>query len=331
MVHGPKKPADIEISYWKNLLAELENEKKNAHLSFLTLIVFILLNVIAFVMTRHYSILWILCSLLFCVFSILFIVMPTTRHSNEQEPHEAKVHIDTAHILEHKKVLGLAFWNSFFINSQPMAFGIIALFSIDIPLILYLTAISQILTLEVAGLLLLQSVGMILFYVGIIRMRPYDSGFLEQIWAVGRSVKDVLKGRPVKRFRNVFLTVLFISVFVASLVAAMLMPGSSVKMIRGESNIDLAKELAPLLMIFFSQFLLVREAQSVASRRMAEALLRKKLSLVKTWDAPKEGGLEGLEEQMPSYFKVVRHDILGYMPVYMMNPDLAVIFADESV
>ncbi|MGD0819028.1 MAG: hypothetical protein ABR986_11645, partial [Methanomassiliicoccales archaeon] len=282
-----------------------------------------------FIMTSQYAILWTLSSLLFCVFSILFIVMPTTRPVKEQEPKEAKAHIDAAKVLENKKLLGLAFWNSFFINSQPMAFGIIAIFSVDIPLIAYLAIVSQVLTWEVTLLLLLQSAGMILFYVGIVRMKPYDTGFLEQVWSVGKSVADMLKGRSVKRFKNVFFTVLFLSVFVVSLAAAMLMPGSSVKMLRGDANVDLAKEFVPLVIIFLSQFLLVRETQSAASRRMAENLLRKKLSMKRSRDGSEETGLEDLEEQMPMYFKVVRHDILGFMPVYMMNPDLGVIFRDQ--
>jgi hypothetical protein len=319
-----------EKSYQKKMLVELENVKKGVPLSLLIIFSFFLMNMVALVLTSHYAILWVLSSLLFCVFSVLFIMMPTTRRTKEQEPNEGKVRIDAADILEHKKLLGLAFWNSFFMNSEPMAFGIIALFSADIPLILYLTFISQILTWEVAGFLLLQSVGMIAFYVGIVRMKPYENRFLEDVWSIERSVTGVLRGRPVKRFRTVFFTALFISIFVLSLVAAMLMPGSSVKMLRGDTNIDLAKEVAPLLLIFLSQFLLVRETQSVASRRMAEALLREKRSLAEKQDAPNAKGVEALEQHMPTYFKVVRHDILGYMPVYMMIPDLSVIFSDET-
>ena len=330
LVQGPRKPDEIETSYWKEMLVDLDKEKKSLPISLMIILVFFLLNVLAFVLTRHYDILWILSSLLFCVFSVLFIIMPTTRRTNEQEPLEPKAHIDTTSILEHKKVLGLAFWNSYFINSQPMAFGTIALFLIDVPLVVYLTIISQVLTLEVAGLLLLQAGGMILFYVGIIRLKPYEGGFLEEVWSVERSVAGALRGRSVMRFRTVFFTALFISVFVASLVSAMLMPGSTFKALRGGSNIDLAQEVLPLVLIFISQFLLVRETQSVASRGMAESLLRKKLSLRNEQNAPKERGIEGLEAEMPAYFKVTRHDILGYMPVYMMVPDLSVIFSDET-
>ena len=311
------------------MLVDLERERKSYPVSFMIILIFFLLNILAFVLTRHFDVLWILSSLLFCVFSVLFIVMPTTRRTKEQEPKEAQVRIDTATILEHKKVLGLAFWNSFFINSQPMAFGIIALFLIDIPFVVYLTVIGQVLTLGVAGLLLLQAAGMILFYVGIVRLKPYEGDFLEEVWSVERSVAGALRGRSVIRFRAVFITAMFISVFVASLVSAMLLPGSSFKALRGGSNIDLAQEAAPLILIFVSQFLLVRETQSVASRGMAESLLRKKLSFIDHQDAPQERGLEGLEAEMPAYFKVTRHDILGYMPVYMMVPDLSVIFSDE--
>ena len=312
------------------MLVDLERERKSYPVSFMIILIFFLLNILAFVLTRHFDVLWILSSLLFCVFSVLFIVMPTTRRTKEQEPKEAQVRIDTATILEHKKVLGLAFWNSFFINSQPMAFGIIALFLIDIPFVVYLTVIGQVLTLGVAGLLLLQAAGMILFYVGIVRLKPYEGDFLEEVWSVERSVAGALRGRSVIRFRAVFITAMFISVFVASLVSAMLLPGSSFKALRGGSNIDLAQEAAPLILIFVSQFLLVRETQSVASRGMAESLLRKKLSLRNEQNAPKERGIEGLEAEMPAYFKVTRHDILGYMPVYMMVPDLSVIFSDET-
>jgi hypothetical protein len=214
-----------------------------------------------------------------------------------------------------------------------MAYGIIALFLVDIPLVTYLTFISPVLTLGVAGLLLLQAIGMILFYIGIIRLKPYEGGFIEEVWSVERSVAGALRGRSVIRFRTVFFTALFISAFMASLVSAMLMPGSAFKALRGDSNIDLDHEAVPLILIFISQFLLVRETQSVASREMAETMLRKKLSLMDNKTAPKERGLEeGLEEleaKMPAYFKVTRHDLLGYMPVYMMVPDLSVIFSDE--
>jgi hypothetical protein len=330
MVLGLRGQDALVTSHGKEMLFELEKVRKSVPLSILTIFVFLLLNLTAFFLTSHYAILWILSSLLFCVFSMLFVMMPTTRRTREQEPEEMKVHINKSNIMEHKKVLGLAFWNSFFINSEPMAFGIIALFSFDIPLVLYLAIVSQILTWDVAGLLLVQSAGMILFYVGIVRMKPYEGKFLEEVWSVERSVAGVLKGRSVKRFRTIFFTSLFISIFVASLVAAMLMPGSSVKLLRGDANIDLAKEVAPLLLIFLSQFLLVRETQGVASRRMADALLRKKLSLGETHDEGKGERFNELDGHMPAYFKVVRHDILGYMPVYMMVPDLSIIFLKEK-
>ena len=320
--------AKAESDYWKDMLTDLEHQKKNAFLSALTFIVFVLMNLIAFSLTKQYGILWMLSSLLFCVFSVIFIIMPTTRHAKKQEPKEATVRIGAASILERKKTLALALWNSFFINSQPMALGIIALFTFDIPLIIYLTAITQVLTPEVAGLLLLQSGAMIFFYIGIVRMKPYDVGFLEDVWSVGRSVTDILRGRSVKMFRSFFFTALLLTLFVVSLVLVMLMPGSAVKMIRGDSNIDLAQEFVPLIIIFLSQFILVRETQSVVSRRMAESFLRKKISVMDP-DAYTDGvGLKGLEQHMPRYFKVVRHDIFGFMPVYMMNPDLGVIFRD---
>jgi hypothetical protein len=331
MVQDPKKPQGVETAHWKELLIELEQEKKSLPISFMIILVFFLLNILAIILTSHYDILWILSSLLFCVFSVLFIIMPTTRRAKEQEPVEAKVHIDRASIMEHKKMLGLAFWNSYFINSQPMAFGIIAIFSIDIPLVVYLTVISQVLTLEVAGLLLLQAAGMILYYIGIIWLKPYEGGFLEEVWSVERSVAGALRGRSVIRFRTVFFTAVIISVFVASLVSAMLLPGSTFKALRGGSNINLAQEVAPLILIFISQFLLVRETQSIASRGVAESLLRKKLSLTNVLDDPREKGLEGLDAEMPAFFKVTRHDILGYMPVYMMVPDLSIIFSDEMI
>jgi hypothetical protein len=33
---------------------------------------------------------------------------------------------------------------------------------------------------------------------------------------------------------------------------------------------------------------------------------------------------------MPAYFKVVRHDIFGFLPVYLMNPDLGAILGDRD-
>jgi hypothetical protein len=108
----------------------------------------------------------------------------------------------------------------------------------------------------------------------------------------------------------------------------MLLPGSSIRMLKGDSNIDLAKGMAPLILIFLSQFILVRETQGISSRRMAENLLRRKLRLMESRDNERDAGLEGLEEQMPMYFKVIRHDIFGFMPVYMMSPDLGAILGD---
>jgi hypothetical protein len=317
------------MDYWEGMLSNMNREKRKATLP-ATVGVFFLLNLTAFLMTDQYAVVWILSSLLFCVFSVLFLIMPTTRPSKVREPAERKLRLDKANVIENKELLGLAMWNGFFMNSQPMAFGVVAIFSFDISLILYLGIIGQVLTAEVTGLLLLQSAGIILFYIGIVRIKPYDVGFLEEVWSIGRSVKDVLKGRSVRRFRNVFLTVLVLSVFVASLVIAMLLPGSSIKMLRGDSNVDLAKVMAPIVLIFLSQFILVRVTQGLSSRRMAEDMLRRKLSLLRSRHDVRGTGIEDLDEHMPMYFKVVRHDILGFFPVYMMSPDLAAILGEKG-
>jgi hypothetical protein len=319
-----------ELDYWKSMLSRLESEREMKVHKALTVIIFSLMNLMAFLLTDQYAILWILSSLLFCVFSVLFLIMPTTRRSRVPEPKGAKMHVDRSSLMENKELIGLALWNGFFINSQPMAFGIIAIFSFDIPLIVLLGIIGQVLTLEVTGLLLLQSVGMILFYVSIVRIKPYSIGFLEDVRSIGRSVRDILSGRSIKRFRNIFLTVLVLSVFVLSLIAAMLLPGSSIRMLRGDSNVDLAKGAAPLVLIFLSQFILVREAQGISSRRMAENLLERKLSLMESRENVRDKGLEGLEEQMPMFFKVIRHDIFGFMPVYMMSPDMGEILRERT-
>jgi hypothetical protein len=323
-------PEGEDQAYWQGMLLGLEKEKKGTASTKLTIASFLLLNLAALLLTDEYAVLWILSSLLFCVFSILFIIMPTTKRSLVQGPKEAPIRLDPANVLDKKELLGLAFWNGFFINSQPMALGIITIFSLDISSIVYLGLFVQVLTLDVTVLLLLQSVGMILYYVGIVRIRPYDLNFLEKVRSIGRSVEDVLHGRSVRHFRSAFLTILVLSIFVASLIAAMLLPGSSIRMLRGNSNVDLAKEIVPLVLIFLSQFLLVRKAQGLSSRIMAEDLLRRKLKLLSSRDDPEQPGLEGLEERMPAYFKVVRHDIIGFLPVYLMNPDLGAILGDRS-
>ncbi len=311
------------------MLLKLEKERRKVSTPAFTITLLLLLNLLAVVMTDQYAILWILSSLLFCVFSILFLVMPTTKRSAIQEPKEGKLNLDRANVMENKELLGLALWNGFFINSQPMARGIIAIFSFDILLIISLGVVGQVLTLEVTGLLLLQSMGMIVFYVGIIKIRPYDKQFLEEVQSIGRSVRDFLKGRPVRRFKGVFFTLLVLSVFVLSLITAMLLPGSSIKLLRGDSNVDLVKGAIPLALIFISQFLLVRQTQGISSRRMADDLLRRKLALLETRTAPEGTGVNGLEGQMPRYFKVIRHDIFGHLPVYLMNPDLAAILGEQ--
>ena len=165
-------PEGEDLAYWQGMLIGLEMEKKSTASTKLTVASFLLLNLAALLLTDEYAVLWILSSLLFCVFSILFLIMPTTKRSRVQEPQEASVHLDPANVMAKRELLGLAFWNGYFINSQPMALGIITIFSLDISLIVYLGLFVQVLTLEATGVLLLQSVGMIVYYVGIVRIRP---------------------------------------------------------------------------------------------------------------------------------------------------------------
>jgi hypothetical protein len=316
-------PGAEEIEYWKDMLSQLDLEGDGQMLPMVT--AFLLLNLTAFLLTDQYPIFWILSSLWFCVFSVLFFIMPTTRAPKEHEPEDGKPRFDKASLLENKKLLGLALWNGFFMNTRPMAFGITAIFFFDTGLVVYLGIIDHMLTMEVTGILLLQSVGIILYYVGIVWIRPYDMRFLEEVRSIGRSVKGVWNGRSLRQFRSLFLTVLVLTVFVASTLIATLLPGSSIRILRGDSNIDLARGAIPLILVFLSQFILVRVTQGRSSRMMAKDLLMRKLGLIASPEPAHGADMEELDALMPMYFKVVRHDILGHLPVYLMSPDLKTI------
>lgn len=63
------------------MLLNLEKEKKRTASTTLTIASFFLLNLAAFFLTDKYAVLWILSSLLFCEFSIFFLIMPTRKRS----------------------------------------------------------------------------------------------------------------------------------------------------------------------------------------------------------------------------------------------------------
>ena len=122
-------------------------------------------------------------------------------------------------LAEHRWTIAKIFWNSFFINSQPLAAAFMAIYSLNILFALLRDEGT------VGWLIIFQSAAILVFYLAIAIFKPYTGGFLESVMGIQTTVSTKLHRRVEPLWKIVLPIGLAAGVVALVLIAAMLLPG----------------------------------------------------------------------------------------------------------
>jgi hypothetical protein len=198
---------------------------------------------------------------------------------------------------------------------------------------------------QTALLMVVQIVFIILFYALMLLIEPQAQG----ITKIAVSFKQKFDDARIMDKKAYYILVLaMIGVITVSgvlVIGAMLLPGFVLQTFLADINLFPNVNLALIALVFLSQLIIMRHFQSVTSRWMAVNLLKtrlenlnndvlRKLDLLDMMpgDDEKLVSLRYLKKKYYSIaiYDVIRQDLFGYSPVYMVGPRLRYVL-DESV
>lgn len=298
----------------------------------------------------HYAIYWIVVGFFVYMYYFIVLLFPTTRRvrtpAEKMEGVKPKRKREWSRgartaIMRGKKAVTIAFWNSFFIGTQTLARGIGLLLAISIAFAL-LALVAGTLDQASAAIVVGQALAIIGYYYVIIRFRPYSKDFLKRVSQV--KIDERTLGRWQAYFRGVVVVLVLLTVLVIFIVSAIFLPKRSVEAVLSNIGPDAGLALVGIIVIFISQFVLVRYIQGFDSARLTIRFIRSKLQfldhdvLAELERIDKDGtGAEGSAAfqairtrfRVSRIYKVVYKDIFGILPTYPIIVDFRSVLDKE--
>lgn len=344
--------AEEEIKKEEREEAQLLRSEILAHQNTLIIIGCLLANIVVATLLPSYTVAWIAASFFLYVFAPLIMLIPTEGGKDllpDKEELERYIAIIRDYgFLKDTKTLGHVIWNVFFINSQSLAIGYCVIFLIDIVFSSVSGFFTATLPQVTAFQVILQSIVIILFFIGIWKYKPYSPHFVDTV----HQMHNRLRSR-MKEAWKVILVLGGISAGLSLLVVmAMLLPGFILGEVVKAPDVVNAITIVPIALIFISQLAVLRYLQGVYSKELALRLITQKVQSlrriqddlhrvmsVRDSEMPEAGASDGpvsINELQRLYvrtriYTTKRHTLFGYLPVYMVIPDFSLIIGKESI
>jgi len=245
------------------------------------------------------------------------------------------------------RVYWKVFWDTFFINCQPLAAGFGLVFGINVIFALFSGYLAGSLRPGAAALITLQSLAIILFYAGILYVRPYTTSFFLSLDGMWTTLQEKVRAGWRAAMRVILLVAALGAASGALAVSAMLLPGMTFSTFLASVDLALGWDLLPLAVVFASQVVIVRYLQGAYSRELfmqvgdykihvwRDGILRRLAAFPKTpEEIPTEEHLADLVAnlaQMHGDYRRMKaytseyHSIFGFFPVYLALPDIGLI------
>lgn len=331
-------------------MAELGRSDVPGFVSRLLVVDLVLANILLWLVLTDYDLYWITASFfLYVVYPFLFLVPSAGASTDGEDQGQSRLlseRFSWSGLTEHRWTIAKIFWNSFFINSQPLAPAFIAIYSLNI---LFALLRGEGL---IGWLIIFQSAAILIFYLAIAVLKPYTGGFLDSVIGLQNSVSAKMR-RRVEPLWKVMLPIALIAGIVAILlIAAMLLPGFTLGVIWKSEATVTGLGFVPVLFILASQTILVRYAQGAASSRLIRRLRQRKIEIIKQHVlAPLEVYRDQLTRAEPGVLdrfaqdfadiratflssKVYRmqvQDLAGLLPIHVVVPDLELVLNRETI
>jgi len=325
------------------------------------ILIAVLVNVFFYTITPVYIIGWVVSTFVLLMVNPFILMLPTNRNK-EVKVGDGSTVPDVAGLLRdisgsagslmsRKQVISEVLWNVFFINCQPLVLGFSLIFSINIIFALIGAFVTGVFALQSAGIIIFQSVMIIVFYAGIEYLKPYSSGFFNSIIGVHRNAREKIQSGWRQGIKFILVVAIFAAISGIILFSALLLPGKSLGAIFTIDHIKLGWYILPLLVIFISQVLFVRYLQGASSRSLMIELTGNRLEMLKDNILPTllsmPESLNSLNgEECDALFSRLKslevfllkmeiyknnyQDLFGFFPVYFIVPDLQLFFKKRA-
>ncbi|WP_292520052.1 hypothetical protein [Methanoculleus sp.] len=245
------------------------------------------------------------------------------------------------------RVFGKVLWDTFFINSQPLAMGFGLIFGINVLFAVFSGYIAGSLEPATTALVTLQSLAIILFYAGILYVKPYTKSFFISLDGMRMSLQERVRAGWRAAMRAVLLVTALGAASGTLAVSAMLLPGMTLSTFLASVEIVLGWDLLPLFAVFASQVIIARHLQGAYSRELflqvgdykvhvwRDGILNRLAGFPKTPEEIRGCGhladlmaeltrMHGDYQRMMVYTSEY-HSLFGFFPVYLVLPDIRLI------
>jgi hypothetical protein len=347
---------------------EMGMEEKNLHLIdqhgrsarrlFPLILGLIIINIGLIFILPRYGIYWIVASFFVYMYYFIVLLLPTTRRvrtpaekleGKKKGPRVKRGQGIRAVATRGKKAVVVAFWNSFFIGTQSMAKGITLTMAISIGFAVLGLATGS-LDLLSSTIIVIQAIAIMGYYYVIMRYRPYSKEFMRTVARVRRDRKT--EARWLAYLKGLFIVLVLLTVLVVFLISAIFLPKRSLDVVLAHLDANFGLVIIGLVVIFISQFIIIRYVQGFDSARITSLFINGKIDFLKNDIL---AGLDQLENNRTSedrskkfialqkrfrisrIYKVVLKDFFGFLPTYpiivdfksILEKDVAEALGDE--
>jgi hypothetical protein len=245
-----------------------------------------------------------------------------------------------------KRLLSEVWVNAFFYGNALSAFSVAIIFGVVMILALYTGLIVKDIDQNKMWIIVVQSLALIAFHMGLYYYRPFAKGFF--------SIPVAFKGRVNKaRSRNtlavagaLMFIILVLAVFSFLIVLGMLLPGTTLGKIRDFLTENGGVNTVTIILVAIVEYVVFRHFQSVTSIRMANQVVSNHIETMKARvlgpldeivansAAGKEVSAHDLQAIKAAFYTVAvyrmdYHDYFGLVPIYFINPDMKYLMNED--
>jgi hypothetical protein len=330
---------------------ELDRSDAPGFVSRLLVADLILANLLLWLVLSDYALYWITASFfLYVVYPFLFLIPSSNAavgdRGGEHLSGPLTERFSGTGLAEHRWTIAKIFWNSFFINSLPLAPAFMAIYSLNI---LFALLRGEGL---IGWLIIFQSAAILIFYLAIAIFKPYTGGFLDSVTGLQNTVSAEMHRRVQPLWKIMLPIGLAAGVVAIVLIAAMLLPGFTLGVIWKSEATVTGLGFIPVLFVLASQIVLVRYTQGAASGRLVRRLRQRKIEILtryvlaplEAYRAQVTGAEPGVLDRFAQGFADIRatflssrvyrmqvQDLAGLLPIHVVVPDLELVLNRETI
>jgi hypothetical protein len=353
-----KDPAQIPgtiATLHKTLWTEIHKERERhrtlyasgipGRVTLIILGVAILVNIFFFLDNPMYPLLFISASFFLFMFYFITLLIPHNLRRSSLPQTDISRYLTGLRengIVVSTKRFTRVFLNAFFINCRPLFYGFALIFTIDIILVIEMTA-NGILTPSHSGIILFQSAAIILFYFLVWKLEPYTIEFFSDVSGVKEHLINKKIPESVVSFLFLLGAALALIVIVSTII---LLPGVTVNNVLSVSEFkELEHFFLAIGVVIVTLYFIMRYIHGITSRDLltrftddkTECFIRQieitghPVRFPSDDECPNGPGVSALcraaelllEAQI---YQIDKKTLFGTFPVYIVNPDFSWVF-----